>query len=83
MPIPERICVSCGKRFALLPGKPGLVNTCPECSAPPVESEVVERKPRKKRQKTSGEVVRDSERRLYNLRKQRDRIFGKTEGPNR
>lgn len=47
MPLPEKICVSCGKRFTLLPNKPGLANTCPQCSAPPVEIAVVERKPRK------------------------------------
>jgi hypothetical protein len=51
MPIPANTCVSCGRRFELLPNKPGLVNTCPQCSVPPVESEVIERKPRKKRQK--------------------------------
>jgi len=81
--MPERICVSCGKRFVLVPSKPGLVNTCPQCSVPPVETEFVERKPRKKRQKTSEEEVRDSERRLYNLRKQQDLIFGKPKEPNR
>ena len=78
--MPEKTCASCGKRFTLLPNKPGLVNTCPQCSVPPVESEVIERKPRKKRQKTVGEEIRDAKAKLYRLRKLEELLSPKTEG---
>jgi hypothetical protein len=67
VPLPEKTCVSCGKRFALLPNKPGLVNTCPQCSVPPVEIKAVVRKPRKKRQKSREEQFRDTERKVRKL----------------
>jgi DNA-directed RNA polymerase subunit RPC12/RpoP len=30
--LPIRICVACGERFELTPGKPGFANRCPACS---------------------------------------------------
>ncbi len=77
MPLLQKVCIECGKRFTLLPKKPGLVNMCPQCSTPPVESDAPERKPRKKRQKTANEIVRDLEVKLYNRQKLRDLIFPK------
>jgi predicted nucleic acid-binding Zn-ribbon protein len=77
MPLAEITCVGCGKRFTLLPKKSGLVNTCPQCCTPPVEYDVPERKPRKKRQKTANEIVRDLEVKLYNRQKLRDLISPK------
>jgi uncharacterized Zn finger protein (UPF0148 family) len=77
MPLKEMTCVACGKGFILLPKKPGLVNMCPQCSTPPVESDVPERKPRKKRQKTVNEIVRDLEVKLYNRQKLRDLVYRK------
>jgi hypothetical protein len=77
MSMPEKTCVSCGERFTLLPNKPGLVNTCPRCSVPQVESEIIERKPRKRRQKTTGEEVHEQERKLHRSKKLKELIFGK------
>ncbi len=79
MPIPEKTCISCGKLFTLLPNKPGPVNTCPQCSVPPAEIEVIERKPRKTRQKTTNELVADAERKLRRLRKMNELIYGGTD----
>jgi hypothetical protein len=69
MALREIVCVDCGKRFVLLPKKPGLVNTCPQCSVPPVEPFVPERKLPKRRQKTTNEVVADHERRMRRHKK--------------
>jgi hypothetical protein len=77
MPLKEMTCVACGKQFTLLPKKPGLANMCPQCSTPPAENGVPERKPRKKRQKTANEIVRDLEVKLHNSQKLRDLIFPK------
>jgi hypothetical protein len=78
MPLPEKTCVSCGKIFTLLPNKPGLAKTCPQCSAAPAEIDSIERKTRQKRRKTANELVADAERKLYRRRKMSDVIFGKT-----
>ncbi len=78
MPITEKTCISCGKLFTLLPDKPGRVNTCPQCSVAPAEIEVIERKPRKARQKTANELVADAERKLRRLRKMNEVIYGGT-----
>ena len=64
MPLQERVCVECGKRFTLLPNKPGLVNTCPQCATPPVLIDVPEREPRKRHQKTVNEILSDHERKM-------------------
>jgi hypothetical protein len=29
---PKRTCRACGKKFDLIPGKPGNINDCPSCS---------------------------------------------------
>lgn len=79
MPISEKTCISCGKLFALLPDKPGPVNACPRCSVPPAEIEVIERKPRKTRQKTANELVADAERKLRRLRKVNGLIYRGTD----
>ena len=34
MAFPIKICVVCGEKFELKPGKPGFANRCPECSEP-------------------------------------------------
>jgi hypothetical protein len=81
MPIPEKTCVSCGKIFTLLPKKPGLVNVCPQCSAPPAEIAVIVRKPKKRRQKTVNELLADAERKLHRQRKMNELIFGNADGP--
>ena len=81
MPLPEKTCVSCGKAFTLLPNKPGLVNTCPQCSVPRVEIEVVERKPPKRHQKTVNEIVADSERKQRRREKLKELIYRKTDRP--
>jgi predicted nucleic acid-binding Zn-ribbon protein len=62
MPTPEKTCVRCGQLFILLPQKPGLVNTCPQCSAPTFEQEVIVRQSRQKRRKTTNKQVADTER---------------------
>ena len=77
MSLAEKTCVSCGKVFTLLPNKPGLVNICPQCLAPPAEIEVIGRKPQQKRGKTTNELVADAERRLRRLRKMNDLISGR------
>jgi len=81
--LPEKTCVSCGKRFTLLPTKPGLANTCPQCSAPQVESESIERKARKKRQKTTNELIADAERKVRRNAKMRELILGESDAPDR
>lgn len=78
MPLAEKTCVSCGKLFTLLPNKPGLANTCPQCSAPPARIEVIERKPRQKRRKTTNELAADAERRLRRLKEMNKLISRKT-----
>ncbi len=77
MPLVEITCIACGERFTLLPTKPGLATTCPQCSAPPVERDPPERKPRKKRQKTVNEVIRDHEVKMHRLKQLRDLISPK------
>jgi DNA-directed RNA polymerase subunit RPC12/RpoP len=77
MPLPERVCVECGKQFTLLPKKPGLANTCPQCSVPVPETEMVERKPRRKREKTADEIISDLERRKRRHQKLMDLISPK------
>lgn len=37
MAFPIKVCVVCGEKFELRPGKPGFVNRCPECSEPDAE----------------------------------------------
>lgn len=32
MAFPIKVCVVCGEKFELKPGKPGFANRCPECS---------------------------------------------------
>jgi DNA-directed RNA polymerase subunit RPC12/RpoP len=83
MPLPEKTCADCGKRFVLLPNKPGLANICPQCSVPPVEIAVVERKPRKKRQKTPNELLGDAERKLRRHKKLTEIIYGRTKDSDR
>ena len=76
MPLQERVCVECGKRFTLLPNKPGLVNMCPQCVAP-VPVDAPERKPRKRRQKTVNEIVSDNERKRWRHQKLMEVIYPK------
>jgi hypothetical protein len=74
MALAEMTCVACGRLFTLLPGKPGLINMCPQCSVPVVEPEIVERKPRNKRLKSVAEVIADHERRQRRRQKLMDLI---------
>jgi DNA-directed RNA polymerase subunit RPC12/RpoP len=83
MPLPEKTCVSCGKRFTLLPSKPGLARTCPQCSTPPVRTEVVDRSPTTRRQKTTNELVADAERKLRRHKKLIEMTYGRTKEPGK
>jgi hypothetical protein len=83
MPLPEKTCVNCGKLFVLLPNKPGLANTCPQCSVPLVEIAVIDQKSRKKRQKTANELLGDAERRVRRHKKLTEIIYGKVKNTDR
>jgi hypothetical protein len=76
MATPDRSCGNCGEAFTLSPDKPGLVNVCPRCSAPPIQ-ELIERKPLKRRQKTANEIVGDYERKMRRNKKLIDLIMPK------
>jgi len=77
MPLTNKTCVSCGKVFALLPNKPGLVTTCPQCSAPTFESEIIVRKQGQKRSKTTNQLIAVVEGKIRRLRNNKRAIFGK------
>ncbi len=81
MAVPEKTCVSCGERFALLRTKPGFANKCPQCSAPPIESKVIQRRATAKKHKTTNELVADAERKVYPSRRLIDLVSGKTNRP--